>query len=166
MPVRKHGQRWQIRCQINGKRYEATLPRGASKADAVAYEAKVRREEINSLVGRPERKTIGDLLDVYEQQAKRLKSYERDLRYRIAVLKARFGTRDAADAAEVGRALAGNGKLSVAATNRYLAILRRSCRLAGIGANISMVAGETRRGVYLTREEVNKLADAAGQWGD
>lgn len=166
MAVRKHGNRWQVRFQAGGKRIEETLPRGASKADAVAYEAKLRRQEIDSLVGRPERKTIGELLDAYEEQARSLKSYARDLRYRIAVLRNRFGHLDSTSATDVAERIGATKGLSAAAANRYLAIVRRCCNIGGVSVEIRQRSGEQRRSVYLSRAEVDKLAQAAGKWGD
>jgi integrase len=167
MSVRKHGKRWQVRVTLNGVRHEETLPLGASKADAQLYEAKIRRETVDSVVGRPKRQTIGDLLDGYEKQAERLKSYDKDLRYRIAVIRERFGRLGSEDVPRVEEQLASTqGKLSAAAINRYLAILRRACRISGVPTRITLLAGEQRRTVYLTREQVDSLAKAAGKWGD
>lgn len=166
MAVRKHGNRWQVRFQAGGKRIEETLPRGASKADAVAYEAKLRRQEIDSVVGRPERKTIGELLDAYEEQARSLKSYARDLRYRIAVLRNRFGHLDSTSATDVAERIGATKGLSAAAANRYLAIVRRCCNIGGVSVEIRQRSGEQHRSVYLSRAEVDKLAQAAGKWGD
>jgi integrase len=168
MSVRKHGKRWQVRLTLNGVRHEETMPPGASKADAQLYEAKLRREAVDSVVGRPKRRTIGDLLDEYERYAEsRLKSYERDLQYRIAVLRSRFAERGTDELSTVVEQLGkAQGKLSPAAINRYLAILRRAFRVAGIHASIEFISGEKRRTVYLSREDVAKLAQAAGKWGD
>lgn len=167
MAVRKHGRRWQVRVTVNGVRHEETLPVGASKADAQLYEAKIRRQTVDSVVGRPERRTIGDVLDEYEAHAKRhLKSYERDLRYRINVLRHRFGAFPSDSVESVAGKLGETEGLSPAAVNRYLAILRAACRRGKVGGSISLLAGEARRSVYLTREQVNALAKAAGKWGD
>jgi integrase len=175
MPVRKRGQRWEVRVTLNGTRHEETLPRGASKADAILYEAKLRREAVDTLVGRPQKRTIGDLLDDYEEQAKRLKSYERDLRYRINVLR-RYGSMGSDELPLVAERIAesvGGGKLSVAGGNRYIAILKRATVLArrrGVavhaGDRLSLIPGEQSRSVYLTRADVDRLAKAAGKWGD
>jgi integrase len=167
MPVRKRGDRWEVRVQIDGRRHEETLPKGASKADAVLYEAKLRRQAVDSVVGRPEKRTIGDLLDDYEKHARRnLKSYDKDLKYRIRVLRGRFGADSTDQVERIAGNLGATEGLSPAARNRYLAILRAACRAGKVGGSISLVGGESRRAVYLSRAEVDRLAKAAGKWGD
>lgn len=175
MPVRKRGDRYQVRVTVApGQRFERTLPAGATRADAKALEASVARRAIDHAAGREPERLIDDALDRWVcESASHLKSYQKDLRYRIDVVRGytRGKTLDALpDVAEKIIAAGRAENLTPAAINRYLAILRRAGNLAlrwgwtdkAIGARIELLPGELQRHEYLTVDQVRALAKAAG----
>lgn len=89
MSVRRIGQRWQVRIRLGGgERVEQTLPRTAKRADALQLEAQIRRSQIDAAIGRKPKYLIDDALERWvESSAKRLKSWPRDLKYRVDVQK-------------------------------------------------------------------------------
>lgn len=175
MPIRKRGERYQVRVTLaRGQRVERTLPAGATRADAKAVEAALTRRAIDHAAGREPERLIDDALDRWvRESAAHLKSYQKDLRYRIDVVRGytREKTLDAIP--DVAQAIISAGRtenLSAAAINRYLAILRRIGNLAlrwgwtekALGARIELLAGERQRHEYLTVDQVRALAKAAG----
>src|SRR5690606_5502636 len=87
VPIRKRGARYQVRVALgNGRRLERTLPLGATRADARAVEATLIRRQIEIASGRQPSRLISEALDRWEIEAKGLKSYQKDLRYRIDVV--------------------------------------------------------------------------------
>lgn len=100
-----------------------------------------------------------------------LKSYEKDLRYRLAVLRQWTAGRVLDELPDVAAKLTADGVasgLKPASVNRYLAILRRVGNLAGdwgwtdrpLGRRVKLLSGEQARHVYLTAAEVRRLVDA------
>lgn len=173
MPIRKRGDRYQVRVALgNGRRLERTLPLGATRADARAVEATLIRRQIEIASGRQPARLITEAIDRWEVQARQLKSYQKDLRYRIRLVREYAAGRsldELADVAQAVRETCEEAGLSAAGTNRYLAILRRIGNLAErwgwtdkpLGRRIELLTGETARHVYLTPAEVGRLADAA-----
>ena len=167
MPVRKHGQRWQVRVAVGGgKRVEQTLPRGATRTDALALETALRRAQIDAAAGRDQRYTLDQAIDQWLPTAQRLKSWPRDIRYRVDVLRGYTVGKPLDAIGEVARFFTNVGLeagYSAAHINRHLAILRRVGRLAhGWGwlhrlPAIEMLTGEQQRHVYLTPAQVRKL---------
>jgi integrase len=172
MSIRKRGDRYQVRVRLgSGERVERTLPAGATRADAQTLEATLRRRQIDTAAGRPVRRLIDEALTHWvNTTAVRLKSYDRDLRYRIDVLRGYTAGRYLDEAPALAERIKSNGAesgLGPAAINRYLAILRRVCNLAvrwgwtdvPIGQRIVLLGGELRRDVYLTPAEVRVIID-------
>lgn len=167
MPVRKHGQRWQVRVAVGGgRRIEQTLPRGATRTDALALETAIRRAQIDAAAGRDQRYTLDQAIDQWLPAAQRLKSWQKDLRYRVDVLRGYTRGRPLEAIGEVAREFTNVGLqagYSAAHINRHLAILRRVGRLAhGWGwlqrlQAIELLPGEKQRHVYLTPAQVRKL---------
>ena len=175
MPVRKHGRRWQVRVSVgSGRRVERTLPVGATRADALALEAALRRRQIEIASGQQPGRLIDEALTQWvESSAKHLKSYASDLRYRIDVLRQYTAGKtldDLPDVAEAVKRAGTDAGLAPASINRYLAILRRLGNLAvrwgwtdrPLGKRVVLLGGEARRDVYLTPPQVRALAKAAG----
>lgn len=180
MSIRKHGNRYQIRVRVGGgQRVERTLPVGATHADALALEVAIRQRQIAVAAGRQPDRLIEEALDEWiETGARRLKSFDRDLVYKIDVLRGYAAGKTLEQipevAAAITRACQAEG-LSAATTNRYLAILRRIANLAvrwgwtdkAIGKRIEMQPGEKTREITLTADQVSTLAAAAdGELGD
>lgn len=116
---------------------------------------------------------IDEVIDHWVQtQARRLRSWHRDLRYRVDVLRDYTAGQplDALPdvAARIKRAGIESG-LAAATVNRMLAILRRVGNLAEelgwtrqpLGRRIKLVPGERPREVYLSPSDVRRLALAA-----
>lgn len=175
MPIRKHGNRWQVRVAAGGgRRIERTLPVGASRADARRLENALTRRQIESATGtRPDR-LIDEAISEWLPAARALKSWQHDVRYRLAVLQADYtpGKRVSA-LPDVAQAVIRRGHaagLSPAGINRYLAILRRLANLVvkwgwtdvPLGRRIDLVPGETQRDALLTPEQVLMIARHAG----
>jgi hypothetical protein len=109
-----------------GRRIERTLPPGATRADARALEARPGRQRIALATGAGHQ--LDDALDRWQQDAARLKSWQRDLVYRIGIIRqytAGVPLRDLPAVAERIKANAAGSTLTPAAVNRYLSILRR-----------------------------------------
>lgn len=174
MSVRRIGQRWQVRLRLGGgERVEQTLPRTAKRADALQLEAQIRRSAIDAAIGRKPRYLIDDALDRWvESSAKHLKSWQRDLRYRVDVLRGYTDKHPLDRIPEVAERIKADGaveKLSPAAINRYVALLRRVGNLAErwgwtdkpLGRRVQLLPENSQRHVYLSPEEVEKLAKKA-----
>lgn len=170
MPVRKRpGRSWEIRVSIGGRRVERRLPAGASRDDAYELEAQIRRELVAASLGRIDR-SIGEAIERWKPDARRLKSWEKDLRYRLAIFQEAYGTFRLSQCAEVADAVkksASDAGKAPAAANRYLAILRRIAHLAHRWEwlerlpQIEFIPGERARTVVLTPAEVKRLMVAA-----
>jgi integrase len=168
--LRKHGNRWQVRVRVgSGRRIERSLPPGATRADAQALETRIRHQLLASAKGEVARHTIDDALDRWiETGAQQLKSWPRDLRYRVDVIRTFTQGRPLEALAEVADAIKAKGQrenLSAAAVNRYVAILRRIGNLAErwgwtdapLGRRVILLPENSQRHVYLTAEQVRKL---------
>lgn len=173
MSIRRKGNRWEVRLWLGGgKRFERTLPPGATRADARALEAKISREKINAAVGRAPARSIDDAIDQWlATGAKQLKSYDKDLKYRIAVLREYTAKplNELPATAEKIKQKGTEAGMSAAAINRYLAILRRVGNLAErwgwtdlpLGRRVVLLPESSHRTTFLTPVEVNRLAAKA-----
>jgi len=174
MSVRKVGQRWQIRVRLGGgSRVERTLPRDATRADAKALEALVRREQIDTQIGSRQKYLIVTAIDRWvETSAKHLKSWPRDLAYRVPVLRKYAGKMSLEQLPELADRVKTDGRrenLSAAAINRYVALLRRVGNLAEkwgwtdlpLGRRIVLLPENTHRHRYLSPKDVDRLAAKA-----
>ena len=175
MSVRRKGNRWEVRVRLGaGRRIERTLPPRSTRADARALEVAIRRAQIDAAVGREPDRLIDEALDQWiASGADKLKSWQKDLRYRIAVLREHTSgryLRELPAVAEEFKRHCQTGGLSAAGINRYLASLRRVGNLAErwgwtdqpLGRRIGLLPEHTARHVYLTPVQVNRLADKAG----
>jgi integrase len=172
--IRKRGDRYQVRIRLGGgARVERTLPAGATLADARALEAALIRARIDAAAGRRPRYLIDDALDRWvESSARALRSWAKDLRYRVEIIRTYTAglplsaLPDVAD--RIKRAGAQSGA-APATVNRLLAILRRVGNLAQrwgwtdepVGRRIELVPGERPREAYLTPEQVRRIAACA-----
>lgn len=175
MPIRKHGNRWQVRVSVgSGRRLERTLPPGATRSDALALETALRKRQIAVASGRTPDRLLDEALDHWvATSAQHLKSYQSDLRYRIGVLRGYTAGQPLDAIPEIAERIKVAGMeagLAPASINRYLSILRRLGNLAvrwgwtdkPLGQRVGLLAGERRRDVYLTQAQVKDLAKTAG----
>lgn len=174
MSIRKIGKRWQVRLRLGGgQRVERTLPRGATRDDARALETSLRRAHIDLAAGRKPERLIDDALDHWvETAASKLKSWHRDLRYRVDVLRRYTAGRPLEDIIDIAQAIKLDGQragLAPAAINRYVALMRRIGNLAErwgwtdlpLGRRITLLPEHNDRHVYLTILQVQAIADKA-----
>ncbi len=170
MSVRKKGNRWEVRVRFgDGRRVERRLPLGASRTDALALEAQVRGDVVAASLGRFDY-PLKTALDRWQIDAQRLKSWQRDLRYRAGVVRETYGERRLSELQKVADGIKEAGAkadLSAAGVNRYLAILRRLGRLAQRwgwlerAPEIEFVSGEKSRSVALTPAQLRRLVENA-----
>ena len=170
MPVRKRGDRWHVRLQIGGQRIERSLGPAATKADALDYEARLRRDAVAGKLHRAPTRTIEDALVRWlEGEAAQLKSYS-NLLSKVRALQPHAAGQRLDAIVLVAEEVKGAGikeHLTPATINRRLAILRRVANLAHeqwgwleqpLGRRIKLLRGEKARHIYLTPDQVDLLA--------
>lgn len=172
MSAYKRGDRWHVRFQVNGQHFSATLGATGTRADAIAYEARIRAALLAGKLGKiPERSVDDALAKWLEEEASQLKSYENLLGKVRAVMTHTAGVplQDIATVAQNVRAAGIKSGLKPGTINRRIAILRRVANLAHdewewlrdpIGKKIKELPGERARDVYLTVAQVDQLAAA------
>jgi integrase len=170
--IRRKGKRWEVRVSAgSGRRIEQRLPLGATRQDAQALEHALRRRLISAATGRIDY-TLGEALNRWQIDAERLKSWQKDLKYRADVLRDIAAVTPLTKIAEVADLVKRQGaKLGrkPASINRYLAILKRIATLAWrwgwtgqpLAAKIEAVPGETRRTTYATPAQLRSLLKLA-----
>lgn len=170
MPVRRHGRGWEVRVQDAGTRFSKTL---GDRKDAFELERLVRARLTDRVLGRTPEYSLEEALTRWlTGEAKLLKSY-RDLKNKVKEMYTQIQGKPLSgvvDAAEAVKQAGINAGLVPATINRRLAVLRRVANLAyrqwgwldkGLGERIKLLPGERQRHVYLTPEEVKRLARAA-----
>ena len=167
MSVRKHGNRWQVRLRVgNGRRIERTLPPGANKADALAVEGQIRRAQIDAAAGRKPHVSLDALPDRWiNEQAKRQRSWSRT-KYNVAVLR-EFTKGKSLAQIQDGASAVKSADVMPATIAHSLSILRRVSNLSRDGtrrprARINLLTEHNQRHVYLTPQEVARLAGKCG----
>lgn len=167
MPIRKRNGKYQVRVSVGGgERIEVTLPAGATPRDAKLQEAKLLRAKIDVQNGIRPRLLIADALQTWEDtEARLLKSYEMDLKYRIAVLREHFIAGKHIDELEAVatkvKEIGVKAGAAPATMNRLLAILRRLSNLNKSDQKISLLPGERKRQVFLTPDQVKLICEHA-----
>ena len=174
MSIRKRGDRYQVRVRVgSGQRLERTLPAGATRYDARALEVALGRARIDAAAGRRPRYLIDQALDRWvDSSAKSLRSWAKDLRYRVDIVRTHTAGRSLEALPDVADAIKRQGLASgvaPATINRLLAILRRVGNLAErwgwtrepLGRRIELVPGERPREAYVTAGQVRAVASAA-----
>jgi integrase len=170
--IRPKGNRWEVRLRTGaGRRIEQRLPPGATYDDAKALKAALQRRLIESATGRVDY-TLIEVLDRWQPDAERLRSWERDLRYRAGVVRDTVGhyrLSQITEAADLLKRRGSRAQLSAAGVNRYLAILKRLGTLAfkwgwvaqPVASRIELLPGEQRRTQYATPAQLRTLMAAA-----
>lgn len=175
MAIRARGDTFQVRVSVPGHgRVERSLPAGATLKDARELEARLKRGQIDSLLGRAAEPTLADLVARWlDNEALGLKDYHGlVLRAKGMVEFLDCPVSDSVGAAErmirAARA-AGNKPATI---NRKLALLRRVLRLAyrrwqlpGVtqdhSMRIALLPEHNQRHFYLTPDQLAALASEA-----
>jgi integrase len=170
MSAYKRGDRWHYRFCVGGKDVSGSVGPTGTKADAVAIEAKIRAEILSGKLGKAPPRTIDDAIARWLQgEASLLRSYHTVLSQTRAVMPYTNGLLlpQIVDAAHGLKASSIQSGLAVSTINRRLALLRRVANLAHewgwlndpVGRRIKLLPGETKRHIYLTRDQVELLAE-------
>jgi integrase len=168
-------QRWQIELTRDGKRHTKIAPKGATKAEAEAYEAQVKLGIWQGQLGKKQERTLDEALTrwVKEELPKR-RSQEKVISHATHIAPYCKG-RMLSEAPQVANEYANaNRHLSAASIYQRLSILRRVCNLAfkkwdwidqPIGQKIQMPTIRNERHVYITKDELDRiLQHAKQQW--
>ncbi len=168
MPIRRHGQGWEVRVQRAGQRLSKSF---RSRRDAAEFERRTVQRIEDSRIGRLQTYSLEEAIDRWlGGEAKSLKSF-RNLQNKVRVIYPQIRGKQLTEVADVAEAVikAGAG-LKPATVNRRLAILRRVARLAhrkwrwlehDEAGRISLLPGEESRYVQATPAEADKLMAAA-----
>lgn len=167
MPIRKHGQNYYVRLQIDGRRIERVA--GPRRADAVALEASIRAQAVDARVGRTPHRQINDAIKRWlEGEARALKDLA-GLKTKLRAIMPYTTGQPISAASDVAEAIKRDMQAEGLATgtiNRRLAALRRVTRLAAEWGWIShppmvrLLGGEEPRTRTLTETQVKALAMA------
>lgn len=170
MAVYKRGDRWHYRFQIGGQSFSGSAGAGATRSAAVQLEAQ-RRAQIAAENGGAARHSVDDAIARWLQDYAGLLKGASSLQSKVrAVVQHTHGS-DITEIVEVAaqvRAAGVAANLSAATINRRLAILRRVANLAHewgwlqapLGQRIKLLPGERARHVYLSSDQVERLAAA------
>ena len=170
MPIRRHGNGWEVRIQHGGRRYSKTV---ATRSDAQYLEARLRQRVNDTRAGRVSSHTLEEALERWLlEEFPRLKSQQshRSLVKAILPYCAGRGLSDVAEVAEAIRTEGGKRGLASAPINRRLALVKRIAKLSyrrwhwlenDLGAKIELLPGEVRRTEWVTPAQAKSLIVAA-----
>lgn len=172
MPIRSRNGQYYVRLQVGGQRIERAVGRDATKEDAKAFEAKLRREILDGKLGKAPKKSIDDALLHWFTGEAQANVVDPSLKSKVRAVRVFTAGRALAEIAEVAgeasRKWLDDG-LSVATINRRLAILRRVANLAyntwgwldrPLGTKIKLLPGESPRFVQISEEQAQRLIAA------
>lgn len=170
MPVRRHAGKWEARVQHAGQRVSRTF---AHRPDALEWERRYRARLEDHRVGRTPAYGLEEALERWlKGEAAALKSHA-DLIKKVRTIYPFARGRALAELVGVAEALKKDAierHAAPATVNRKLAILRRVARLAHrqwgwlaepLGDRITLLPGERQRHVYLSPQEVKRIAAKA-----
>lgn len=170
MPIRRHGNGWEVRLQHAGRRLSRTV---ATRQDAQSLEARLRQRINDTRAGRAPAYTLEEAVHRWlTGEAKALRSHANLLnktRLLYPFIKGR-GLHELPDVAAEVKAAGLKAGLQVATINRRLAILRRVGKLAfrrwgwieaDLGSRVGLLPGEAERKVQASPEEIEALMAAA-----
>lgn len=165
MPIRKHGNGYEVRVQFAGRRLSKTV---ATRTDALQLEAKLRTRINDSRAGRVPSYSLEEAFARWlTGEARDLKSLE-SVRSVIRRVFDQVKDRALEEGDEVARDIEEAGRkdgVRPATINRRLAVLKRVLKLAyrrwgwldrDIGAKIQLLGGERKRSRYLTQSEAKR----------
>lgn len=170
MPVRRHRDKFEARVQYAGQRLSRSF---GTRRDALDWERRMRARIEDRRVGRTPQVSLEEALERWlTGEAATLKSHA-DLIKKVRTIYPHARGRalvEIVDVAEALKAEAIAARAAPATVNRKLAVLRRVARLAHrqwqwldepLGDRIRMLPGERQRHVYLTPQQVQRIARAA-----
>lgn len=172
MPIYKDSRgRYTVDFRAQGRRVFRRCPEGSTKAQAAAYEARLRADLWSQKLGKSSGVSLASALQHHIDtsiKGTRSEGKAESSVYRLMEFAADKRVEQAPEAA-VAFVEAMRGHYSVASINRSLAALRRACTLAykarwiehPVHDRISLLPGETKRTVWLTAKEVRTLVDCA-----
>jgi len=181
VPVYKRGGVWWVSVGVGGRQIRRSAGRSATKADARELEARIRaslhEHQIAAKAGRPPRRQFDEaLLQWLQGDATRLKSYEKLLNHAKHIrpfTRGRWLTEGPLIAEEIKQSMLAD-HLNTQTINRRIAVVRRVLNLAydwgwlteQLGSRVKLLREDNERHYYLTPEEVQRLAEAAGDAHD
>lgn len=172
MPVYKDARgRYTVDFRAQGRRIFRRCPEGATKAQAAAYEARLRADLWNQKLGKSSGVSLASALQHHIDASIKGTRSEGKAESSVYRLMEFAQNRRIEQAPEAAAAFieAMRGQYSVASLNRSLAALRRACSLAykarwiehPVHDRISLLPGENKRTVWLTAKEVRRLVECA-----
>jgi integrase len=150
-----------------GRRVHRVCPQGTTKARAVEYETKLRQEVFRvDRLGEIPDYSIGEAILRYLDEAPQ--KWRKDLESKAKGLAAFVIGKSLREIHEVAALYKRDcrGKLATGTINRRLALLRRVATLSvdwgwlESPANITLLPGESPRETYLTKKQIDALAEA------
>ncbi len=187
MAIRKNRKtgHWEVEFQQRGERVHRSLPKGAGEKDAKELETKLRREifSVADLGKKPEI-ALGEAIEIWLRATLSQKKDQKTPPQRAVLLEPfvvgkslRQAPQAAEEAVKAWTAKnynrmsenLGSGSLRTATINRRLCILKATCKHAwrkglieeNLSGRIVLLREDNKRSVYLTAEEVRKLAESA-----
>ena len=170
MPIRRHGNGWEVRIQHGGRRYSKTV---ATRSDAQYLEARLRQRVNDTRAGRVSGHTLEEALERWlREEFPRLKAQQSHRSLVKAILKfcAGHDLREVVEVANKVREAGLAGGLAPAPINRRMALLKRIAKLSyrrwhwlenDLGAKIELLPGEVRRTEWVTPAQARSLIVAA-----
>lgn len=171
----KKGTSYQVDVEVGGQRVKKSLGPGSTKSQARQLETKIKRELIDGTqLGKKDRKLLDDAVARWveeNQDLKWIKSASNHIEQVKDLIEGAY-LDEANRVAEQVKERARARNWSAATTNRRLSIIRRVANLAykewdwldqPVGDKITMTRGEKSREVFLSQEDVWKIADSAGR---
>jgi integrase len=168
MPIRRHGNGWEVRVQHAGRRYSKTV---ATRADALYLEARLSQRLNDSRAGRTPQYSFEEGLRRWLiEEHPRLKSSHASL---VKQILPHIGGRALSEVAAIAEAIRSSclaKGLAPAPINRRLALVKRIAKLAfkrwkwlhaDHGAEIELMKGETSRSEWVTPDEGRRLMKCA-----
>ena len=170
MPIRRHGNGWEVRIQHGGRRLSRTV---ATRQDALHLEAKLRQQVHDIRAGRTPTYSLEDaLLRWLTGEAKALRSHANFVN-KVRAIQKHIAGRRLDEIADVAEKVITEGQvdgLKPATINRRLAVLRRVARLAhrkwkwlehDEAGRIQLLPGEEPRYVQASEDQAERLLRAA-----
>lgn len=170
MPVRKIGDRWVVELCIKNERAFRRLPKGSTKAEAKALEAKLTIAiEKGRTVSIPNDPPLFDVMDLYMAHAENLRCPE-GAKFSALRLADIIKGRTASEAYNVAQAYIreNTGKLKPASINKSIGTLKKALTIAyelewtpeNYGARIRRLPEHNERDEWISVEDAQTLCDA------